>query len=86
MFYGTNRQTGWTLDRQTAQHVGRMAVVLDAREPLLPRASVDLGRRRGHTGWLPDLCVPALPARLVQLHIRSTASWNRGANGSESER
>ena len=51
------------LDGQTAQHVGRMAVVLNEREPLSSQGRVICGFRRGRTGWLPDLCVPALPAR-----------------------
>ena len=58
----------------------------DAGEPLSPQAAAICGRRRGRTGWLPNLCVPALPARLVQLHVHRTASGNRGANRSEWER
>ena len=30
------------------------------------------GRRRGRTGWLPNPCVPALPARLVHRPAGST--------------
>ena len=68
---------------QTAQQVGRMAVVPDAGEPFSPQAAAICGRRRGRTGWLPNLCVPALPARLVQPPGHGGASWN---SGSERER
>ena len=58
-----------------------MVVVLDVGESLSPQAPRDLRRERaGATGLAPiRLCVPAFPARLVQLHVQGAASWNRGS-------
>ena len=50
------------LDGQTAQQVGRMAVVLDVREPLSPQALRDLRRGRGGAQVpLPVACACRAP-------------------------
>ena len=62
------------LDGQTAQQVGRMAVVLDVREPLSPQAPRDLrARTRGRTGPLPVACTSRAP--------RSPSSTARSGHG-----
>ena len=77
-FNATFRLDSALVDGHSAQQAGRMAVVLDAGEPLSPPAAAICGRGRGGArALLPVTCMSRIPAREAEDQVAGSASGQR---------